>query len=366
MTFSNTQPTKGYSFSYIEGKPEVGAEILTKLAIDFKVRGSSPDEIICETLKSDILQEPDWLLAPNSIRTSILALEKKATKFQEFVSEKGIYQGIITGGDDLIIPIKEWKGGLNKFLVKLLKGSRDMKAFSTPEASDLLIYPYVLEGGESRLAKLSEIKKESPELFKVISDRESTLRKRNSLKTKNQREDDLEKHKSKFETDEDGKLIWHYLEDDYYKYARSQALNAPKLSKVLVPSLFKRPCFIPDYKGEYITSGSGSGGGGGYIFTLKDQYIPDTNVLIGLLSNDVLHRWFERRGDLYQGYYVGVDKKILNSAPVLYNLLSEDAKKRISTYVRDLIDCNDEKDNFYRETLNSLTAEVESLLSEQK
>jgi len=241
-----------------------------------------------------------------------------------------------------------------------------MKAFSTPEANNLLIYPYILEGSDCRLAKLAEIKKESPELHKVITECEITLRKRKSLKTKAEREEDLEEFPNKFEKDEEGELIWHYLEDDYYKYARNQALNAPKLSKILVPSLFRRPCFIPDYSGEYITPGSGSGGGGGYIFTLKDKFISDTFVLIGLLSNDVLHSWFERRGDLYQGYYVGVDKKILNSAPVLYDSLSNDAKKRISTYVSDLFKCNDEKDSFYQETLNSLTAEVESLLLEEK
>ena len=367
MTFAKTSPKRGYSFSYIEGKPEIGAEVLTKLATDYKLRGASSPEIIVDSLKSDILKEPDWLLAPNPIRSSILALEKKGTKFQNFISDKGIYQGIITGGDeDYFIPIDSWKNGLNKFLVKMLKGSRDMKAFSTPEANNLLVYPYILDGKDCKLAKLSEIKKESPELYKIITDREQTLRKRNSLKTKAQREDDLEKFENKFETNEDGEPIWHYLEDDYYKYARNQALNAPKLSKVLVPSLFRRPCFIPDYKGEYITSGSGSGGGGGYIFTLKDKYIPDTFVLIGLLSNDILHSWFERRGDLYQGYYVGVDKKILNSAPVLYGSLSKEAKKRISTYVSDLFKCNDEKDSFYQETLNSLTAEVESLLAEDK
>ena len=367
MTFTNTKPTRGYSFSYIEGKPEIGAEVLTKLAIDSKVRGSSSDEIICDMLKSEILKESDWLLAPNRIRTSILALEKKGTKLEEFISDKGIYQGIITGGDeDYFIPVEDWKNELNKFLVKMLKGSRDMKAFSAPEFSNLLIYPYILEGTECQLASLTEIKKVSPELYKVITERETTLRKRNSLKTKAQREEDLKKNKSKFETDEEGNLIWHYLEDDYYKYARNQALNAPKLSKVLVPSLFRRPCFIPDYKGEYITPGSGSGGGGGYIFTLKDKYVPETFVLIGLLSNDVLHSWFERRGDLYREYYVGVDKKILNTAPVLYNSLSKEAKKRISTYVSDLFECNDEKDIFYQETLNSLTAEVESLLTEGK
>jgi type I restriction-modification system DNA methylase subunit len=367
MTFLRTTTKKGYSFSYIEGKPEIGAEFLTKLVKDYKRRGNLSSEIVIDILKSDILKESDWLLAPNQIRSSILALEKKGTKFQDFISDKGIYQGIITGGDeDYFIPINEWKNGLNKFLVKMLKGSRDMKAFSTPEANNLLIYPYVLEGSDCRLAKLAEIKKESPELHKVITEREITLRKRKSLKTKAEREEDLEEFPNKFEKDEEGELIWHYLEDDYYKYARNQALNAPKLSKILVPSLFRRPCFIPDYNGEYITPGSGSGGGGGYIFTLRDKFISDTFVLIGLLSNDVLHSWFERRGDLYQGYYVGVDKKILNSAPVLYDSLSNDAKKRISTYVSDLFKCNDEKDSFYQETLNSLTAEVESLLLEEK
>lgn len=363
MTLENKVPKKGYSVDYYEGTPFVGAENLIKLITNLKIRGVSENSsLIADKLSSKILAEKIWLLAPNSIREKILLLEKKGKPLKEFISDKGIYQGIVTGGDeDFFIPVESWAGDLNRFLVKMLKGSKDLKAFRTPESRMLLVYPYILEEGSCRLARLEEIQEESQELHEILSAREDTLRSRNSLKTKAQRDNDLESNPEMFEI-VDGELVWHYLEDDYYKYARNQALSAPKISKVLVPSLFKRPCFIPDTEGEYITSGSGSGGGGGYIFTLKNEFENDLHVLVGLLSNDLLATWFERRGDLYQSYYIGADKKILNEAPVLLHLLDDEIKVKIRAYVNDLFECSDEEDSFYKETLNSLNFEVDQVM----
>lgn len=366
MTLEKRVTKKSYLIDYYECVPFTGAENLIKLISTFKIRSSIDNEsLIVDKLSSKILLEQVWLLAPNSIREKVLLLEEKGTPLKNFISEKGIYQGIITGGDDdYFIPVEKWAGELNRFLVRMLKGSKDLKAFEKPESRMLLIYPYVLEDGSCRLAALSEIEDESPELFEILTAREETLRSRNSLKTKKQREEDLENFPSEFKM-VDGELVWHYLGEDYYKYARNQALNAPKISKVLVPSLFKRPCFIPDIDGEYITSGSGSGGGGGYIFTVQPEYEADLAVLVGCLSSDYLAIWFERRGDLYQSYYIGADKKILNEAPVLLNLISEDVKEKINGYVTDLFSISDVNDSLYKETLNSLNYEVEKIIKEE-
>ena len=113
---------------------------------------------------------------------------------------------------------------------------------------------------------------------------------------------------------------------------------------------------------SFLFGGGGGGGGGGYIFTLKNEFENDLHVLVGLLSNDLLATWFERRGDMYQSYYIGADKKILNEAPVLLHLLDDEIKMKIRAYVNDLFECSDEEDSFYKETLNSLNFEVDQAM----
>lgn len=275
MTLSSLKPNAKYGFKYFEGDQGIEAEQLTKIVNDYKVRAERSllkSKLITDNLSSEILLETEWLLAPEKIREKILNLEKNSTRLESYISEEGVFQGIITGGDDdFFISREDWGNKqLNKFLVKMLKGSEDIKAFTLPEYNKLLIYPYLLQkDSKCKLASLAEIKKESSEIEKILLKNEKSLRKRSSLKTASQRKTDLENFPNKFEKNEKGEPIWHYLENDYYKYSRNQALNAPKRKKILVPSLFKRPAFVPDDNGEYITSGSGSGGGGGIYFQFE-------------------------------------------------------------------------------------------------
>ena len=362
MSIQASQAKKSYKFRYFEGKPLIGPDPITKLATEVKLRGSEDQKIIFEELSSEILNEDDWFFAPNAIREKIIKLEEGSIPFSDFVSDAGLYQGVISGGDELLFKKEEWsEKPLNKYIVKLLKGSRDMKAFTKPEIKEYLIYPYNLSGNAARLASLDEIRAESPEIADRLEASEDSLRLRVSLKTKAKRNQDLEDFPDRFDKDEDGNLIWKYLGDDYYKYVRNQALSSPKKSKVLVPSLFKRPTFIPDIDGEYVTSGSGSGGGGGYIFTLKDEYLNELKSLVAILGSDLLKLWFERRGDLFQGYYIGVDKANLKNVPIPYRNITDEEKSLLVQYCDDLFNCEDKGNNFFTETLNSLNFLVEEL-----
>src|SRR5690606_3879579 len=98
-------------------------------------------------------------------------------------------------------------------------GSKDLKPFTVPDADKIMIYPYTLnQDQEPILASLEEIKKVDSRVYDLINDNEERLRIRPSLKTASDRKDDIKKFKEKFKLDEDGKPIWHYLQDDYYKY----------------------------------------------------------------------------------------------------------------------------------------------------
>lgn len=362
MTLQSSKPKKGYKFNYLEGEPNLGPDSITKLATSLKVRSLEDSKILMEELSSEILSERDWFFAPNKIREAIIKLEKNSVPFFNYISDAGLYQGVISGGKELLIKKEDWGNKpINKYLVQLLKGSRDMKAFTKPEIQEYLIYPYNCNEEESAtLATLKEISGVSKEIAQQLNSFEEELRHRISLKTNKNREFDVENHADKFEKDAEGNIIWKYLEDDYYKYVRRQALSSPKRSKVLVPSLFKTPTFIPDIGGEYVTSGSGSGGGGGYIFTLKDEYLDDLIPIVAILCSNLMKKWFERRGDLFKGYYIGVDKDNLRNVPIPYENATSEDKKLLTQYCNDLFNCEDKKSSFYKETYNSLNFLVES------
>jgi hypothetical protein len=97
---------------------------------------------------------------------------------------------------------------------------------------------------------------------------------------------------------------------------------------------------------------------------LKDEYSQYQKIFIGILGSDILKNWFERRGDLYQGYYIGVDKKIICSAPIPSKIFEDKSMiQQIERFVDDLFNCPEKDSSFFKETLNTLNDRVESILS---
>lgn len=102
-------------------------------------------------------------------------------------------------------------------------------------------------------------------------------------------------------------------------------------------------------------------GGGGYIFNLKDEYSQYQKTIIGILGSDILKSWFERRGDLYQGYYIGVDKKIICSAPIPSKIFEDkNVIQQIERFVDDLFNSPEKNSSFFKETLNSLNDRIDN------
>ena len=95
MSIQASQAKKSYKFRYFEGKPLIGPDPITKLTTEVKLRGSEDQKIIFEELSSEILNEDDWFFAPNAIREKIIKLEKDSIPFSDFVSDAGLYQGVI-------------------------------------------------------------------------------------------------------------------------------------------------------------------------------------------------------------------------------------------------------------------------------
>jgi len=290
-------------------------------------------------LRSEILKEEPWLLAPTVVRNRIHVLEKSETRLKNYIDvNSGVFQGLINGKDSVFLLESHGRKirspELNRdveiesdLIFPILKGSADLKRFETPSPDLRILFPYkTAKNGEAILIEPSELKKNYPKAFKYLKDVEMSLRYRPGLKTKIEREKDLERNPRKFkDPDDPSKLKWYYEGEDFYKFSRNQALNCVRHQKLIVPSLFKEPAFFWDKDGEFALTGSGSGGGGAYAMYLKKGCEHLALSIVGILNSNVLQEWFERRGDLFAGYYIGVDEKILLEAP-LPNLSSKSVK----------------------------------------
>jgi hypothetical protein len=172
----------------------------------------------------------------------------------------------------------------NTYILPVLKGSAGIKRLKNPEVNLNVLFPY--SGSPAALANLSSLRDEAPLTFAYFNLCEKQLRARSALKTKADRDFELEENPEKFKDPENPeKLKWFYSEDDFYKYSRNQALDCVRKPKMIVPSLFKEPTFFWDHSGGYAITGSGSGGGGAYAMYISSEYLSFAFALVGLLSS---------------------------------------------------------------------------------
>jgi type I restriction-modification system DNA methylase subunit/predicted type IV restriction endonuclease len=282
-------------------------------------------------LPQSVLTEDPWLLAPVEVRDRIHKLESSPKTLSNFIDAKpGIFQGLINGKDEVFLLKKDeesfYSESLNckveledEVLFPVLKGSADIKKFKSPIPDLFLAYPYKLdENGNAYIISEDELLEDYPNLYTYFLANDEVLRFRNSLATAAIRNAELIANPKKFPVDpeDSSKKLWFYSQNDFYRYSRNQALNCVKKSKLIVPSQFKEPAFYWDSLGQFALTGSGSGGGGAYAMYLKSEFSDRALQLVGLLNSNVLLEWYQRRGDLFGGYYIGVDEKILLETPL--------------------------------------------------
>ena len=223
--------------------------------------------------------ERPWLLAPQSVRNFVMKIEEMPKRLKDYVDvESGIFQGLITGADKVFLMEREdgdqyYSKALSRLvrlepslMVPTLKGSVDIKRLEAYNPRLYMLFPYVTEktGAPPRLLTIAELRENYPCTHAYFSEVETLLRARTALKTRSEREQDLENFPDHFPEKE-----WYYLGDDFYKFSRNQALDCINKPKLIVPSMFKEPSFFIDSNGGYSITGSGSGGGGAYAMFIK-------------------------------------------------------------------------------------------------
>ena len=328
-----------------------------------------------QDLSASVLSEDPWLLAPPSVREHVLQLEKAPKKLRDYVLEKpGIFQGLINGRDPtFLLQIKNSElqseelgyAAVNleqEYLVPILKGGADVKRLQIPKPDLRLLYPYRLDdAGKAKLLTYSEINRTAPRTASYLKRVELPLRYRAALKTKPERDADLKANPKKFKDPADPQNTrWFYDGPDFYKYSRNQALDCVLRQKLIVPAMFKKPAFFWDQEGTFALTGSGSGGGGAYAMYLRDGFEAKALALVGILSSSVLAEWYDRRGDLFQGYYVGVDEKILLGTPLpdLSDRRLQEDVKILGRLVKQILSVPSDNGSLYSEILGSIDAVV--------
>lgn len=363
----NNRPSS--AFQYVEGVKGTSCEKIVHQ------QSEKFSEMSHEALPSTMLDESPWLICPSAIRAQINRMERMPWTLKDLVADSRIFQGLITGMDPVYLLRVESEGKLfseqlereveleDDLLVPVLKGSADLRRLKHPETRLMMLFPYKDTGGKfPELIGMPELKRTYPKTARYFKEVETSLRSRKALKTKGERDEDVSNHRRKFSNG------WFYDGDDFQKYSRNQALNCVFQKKLIVPSLFKAPTFFWDDEGAYALTGSGAGGGGAYAMILRPEFQELAPALVGILSSGFLQEWFERRGDLFQGYYVGVDEKILLSVPLPYmeGQRAQELLLELNNLVRQVVQSNEESHQAgtTQEILNSIESIVEELYSE--
>lgn len=288
-----------------------------------------------------------------------------------------MFQGLINGKDNVFLLKKEngafYSYELNcnidveaQLTFPTLKGSADLKRYKIPNPDLHLLYPYKIEIDENGsedvvLIDEYEMAENYPNSFIYLLANDELLRSRSGLATATTREREIQANPEIYPIDENGKRVWFYSKDDFYKYSRTQALNCVTKPKLLVPSLFKEPAFFWDESGQYAITGSGSGGGGAYAMYLREEYKSKALQLTGIMNSSVLLEWFERRGDLFSGYYIGVDEKTILAVP-LPDLDSEEIQAELQAIEGLVLQIWNITDNaLFKEVSNSIDSIVRRL-----
>jgi len=218
-----------------------------------------------------------------------------------------IFQGIITGADDVFI--LEFKNTIanevfelhSKALGKnvriergvlkpLLKGSLDIRRYKIVNPKRYVIFPYSISGSAAKLIAFDELEAKFPECAHYLKSNKRVLEER-----------------------ERGK--WRCPE--WYAYSRNQNLVLCGQKKILTPSIAKKAAFVYDELGSYYFVGSGGGGGGGYGLSIDKSVNLDPFYLTGLLNSKLLDYLTKKASTRFGGGFYAYNRQYIKALPIV-------------------------------------------------
>jgi hypothetical protein len=128
----------------------------------------------------------------------------------------------------------------------------------------------------------------------------------------------LNKHRTALESREKAK----FRDARWYRFRRPQGIREARQSKIVIPSMMKRPTAYWDREGRLACTASGKGGGGGWMLLPKERAAGCVEKVADYLASDAHDEWLRQFAQPQKGGWWGVDRKTLESCPVPASVLA--------------------------------------------
>jgi len=251
------------------------------------------------TIKANQVTGKEWNFAVGRGAALFEKLARMPVKLANVADR--IFQGLVTGADPVFI-LTDAGGGRYfshatqseyrieaELMHPLCKGSLNIRRYMVTEPDKSILFPYRLIQGKAVLLTTKELAAEYPSAWKYLQINRAALEERERGKWKRA---------------------------DWYAFGRSQNLSEMDQSKLLTPSIAKRPSFTYDEKNFYYFVGSGGGGGGGYGIILNKSRGMSYEYLLGLLNSRLLDWVIKQSGGLFRGGYYAFSRQYIEALPV--------------------------------------------------
>jgi len=277
---------------------------------------------------SSLLTAEQWIF----LEPQAASLLKKLQDFPDTLETKTsrIFQGIKTSADKIfIVELLKDKGDLvevyckennekyileKKILLPLIKGgnSRSYKISST---NLLLIFPYQ----NGKLMSQDRLENEAIGVWEYLLDHKKTLKARENNS---------------------------FLDDDWYRFGRSQALTEIENKKIFTPDIAPSPRFSYDENGKYAFTG---GAAGGYGIIPKDN--SDFSFLLAILNSKLAFWFISKISTQMRGGWYSFEAKYIKFIPVPNGSIS--LKSEITNYVNKILKIKNENPGIDSSALES-------------
>lgn len=264
------------------------------------------------------LDDPDkWHFPKNKIESQILNKIKTPTDKLKNISE-GIYQGIVTVGDDIFVMKGRIENDLfigysealkkeikiESILVKRLLKGENIRRYLQPSSNLFIFYPHFQDANKNtKPYEEEELLNKYPLSYSYIS----------NFKQK------LKEKKTKYKTNP---KYWFSLH-------RSRDIKIFKQKKILTPQLQNSPHFTIDESQFYPDAG-------GYSIILKDKSNENYLFILGLLNSNVLWYFIKKTSTSFNNNYFYFKTNYLDSFGIPQ--LNNHEKKTLSQLVFEIIE----------------------------
>lgn len=292
----------------------------------------------------DSLSEEQWIFK-SKVESNLLKKLTNQTQSMQDIFE-GIYQGVITVGDDIFVLegkienniFKGYSKALDKNVIieselmkQLLKGE-NIRRYKQPKSNYYIFYPHIIENGKTKPIKEEVLIKDYPLGYEYISNF------KNELKEK----------KKKYKTNPE---YWYSLHRAREKYIFES-------KKILTPQLQNYPNFCIDNYACYPDAG-------GYSLLKKENKI-DLNVLLGIMNSSVLWYFIKNTSTPFNNNYYYFKTQYLEKFTFPDCLENNDVVNKIIDLVKQVLNINMVTDiNILEDKIDYLVYELYSLTKEE-